>query len=58
MPTVVGRQSAPFERGHRHPLSRRCRFGLGNVFFQVGELQLKLVEQRATFGGLSELLVP
>ena len=52
----TARRLAPLERRHRDRLGHR--FGLCNVFFQVGELKLKLVEQRSTLGGLSELLVP
>ena len=46
---------------HRDRRSRRrhCRpSACGSFFFQVGELKLKLIEQRAALGGLSELLVP
>ena len=42
-------------RGCRHP---RCRLRLRGILFQIGELKLKLIEQRATFRGLAELLVP
>src|SRR5947209_10852731 len=52
----TARGLAPLERRHRDRLGHRFR--LCNVFFQVGELKLKLVEQRSTLGGLSELLVP
>ena len=43
--------------GCRHAL-RRGLLGLRRILFQVGKLQLKLIEQRATLRGLSELLVP
>ena len=36
----------------------RRGLGLRNIFFQVGKLQFKLIEQRATLRGLSELVVP
>src|SRR3984893_4357198 len=54
----TARGLAPLERRHRNRLGHRRRFGLCNIFFQVGELQLKLIEQRATLRRLSELLVP
>ena len=54
----TARRRAPLERRHPNRLSRRCRLGLCNVFFQVGELKLGLIEQRATLRGLCELLVP
>ena len=51
----AARRLAPLERRHCNRLGHRCRFGLCNVLFQVGELKLKLIEQRATLRGLSEL---
>ena len=39
----------------RHP---RRRLGLRGVLFQVGELKLELLEQRAALRGLAEPLVP
>jgi hypothetical protein len=50
------RRLASLERRYGDRLGRRCRFGLCNVFFQVGKLKLKLVEQRATLARLSERL--
>jgi hypothetical protein len=57
-------RSAPFEGLHRNLLVRRrrsrhpCRrFGLRSILFQVGELKLELLEQRATLRGLAEPLV-
>ena len=58
------RRLAPLERRHRDLLARRrCRqprrgLGLRGILFQVGELQLELLEQRAAFRGLAEPLVP
>jgi hypothetical protein len=52
----TARRLASLERRYGDRLGRRCRFGLCNVFFQVGKLKLKLVEQRATLARLSELL--
>ena len=55
------RRLAPLERRHRDLLGcRQLRRGLGlrRILFQVGELKLKLIEQRATLRGLPELLVP
>ena len=57
----TARRLAPLERWHRDLLGcRQLRRGLGlrRILFQVGKLQLKLIEQRATLRGLSELLVP
>jgi len=42
-------------RRSRYP---RRRFGLRRILFQVGELKLELLEQRATLRGLAEPLVP
>jgi hypothetical protein len=54
----TARRLASLERRYGDRLGRRCRFGLCNVFFKVGKLKLKLVEQRATLARLLELLVP
>ena len=57
----TARRLAPLERRHRDRLGcRQLRRGLGlrRILFQVGKLQLKLIEQRATLRGLSELFVP
>ena len=57
----TARRLAPLERWHRDLLGcRQLRRGLGlrRILFQVGKLQLKLIEQRATLRGLSELFVP
>jgi hypothetical protein len=57
----TARRLAPLERWHRDRLGcRQLRRGLGlrRILFQVGKLQLKLIEQRATLRGLSELFVP
>ncbi len=54
---------APFERRHRHLLARRrgCylsrRVRLRGIRLQIGELKLKLIEQRTTFRGLAEPIV-
>lgn len=55
------RRFAPLERGHRNLLGcghLRGGLGLRGVLLEIGELQLKLVQQCAALGGLSELLVP
>jgi hypothetical protein len=49
------RRLASLERRYGDRLGRRCRFGLCNVFFQVGKLKLKLVGH-ATLARLSERL--
>ena len=55
---------APFERRHRHLLARRrgCHLGrrvrLRRIRLQIGELKLELIEQRTTFRGLAEPIVP
>ena len=38
--------------------SSRRRLGLRRILFQIGQLKLELIEQRATLRGLAELLVP
>jgi hypothetical protein len=45
------------------PLSSRSshlrrRLGFRSIRFQIGELQLELVEQRTTLRGLAEAIVP
>ena len=57
------RRLAPLERWHRRSCSARCRhpcrrLGLRRILFQLGELQLELIEQRAALRGLPEPLVP
>ena len=61
----TARRLAPFEGLHSNLLARcrrsrypRRRFGLRRILFQVGELKLELLEQRATLRGLAEPLVP
>jgi len=58
------RRFAPLERNHRNlfPRRRRCcdlgrRLALRCGLFQIGEVQFKLIQQRAAFGGLSVSLV-
>jgi hypothetical protein len=56
----TARRLAPLERWHCDLLGcRQVRRGLGlrRILFQVGKLQLKLIEQRATLRGLSELFI-
>jgi hypothetical protein len=47
---------APFECRHRNLLG--CRLGFCDILFQIGKLKFELIEQRTTFRGLSEPLVP
>jgi hypothetical protein len=61
----TARRPAPFEGRHHNLLARRRRsrhprrrFGLRRILFQVGELKLELLEQRATLRGLAVPLVP
>jgi hypothetical protein len=53
---------APFEGVHRNLLIWRphaCyRLSLRSIRFQIGELKFELIEQRPTFRGLAEPLVP
>jgi hypothetical protein len=58
------RRLAPLECLNRDLLARRSlggdprrRFGLRGIFFHVGQLQLELLEHRAAFRRLAELLV-
>ena len=55
---------APFERRHRDHVApccgshlRRC-LGLRSIRFQIGELKLELIKQRAALRGLAEPIVP
>src|SRR2546430_957226 len=60
----TARRLAPFEGLHRYLVARRhgCRhprgrLGLRGILFQIGELQLELIEQPASLRGLSEPLM-